>query len=494
MGISIEAVGVSIGSIASGIGKGAGSIASAVPSFVPVAVAEAGFAPSNIGVSSFGSATFGGEINSPIGVPDVFQALDINLDPDVGPLVPIETSAPKFDIFSKVANDAWNKPLVEPTIPLENNFLSESSAVAEAESILFPVRLQTAEEVLPNNQLEDNLSMESMPAEDSLSGSDAIDEAIVILRLPQANTIEDPIIQEVSVPTVSNRNAIGAPSLLAFAAVRLLPIYLHTFPEVDINKTVFATVEPNIAVQTNTHVKSEQGLTYIQSQTSPSTSESPSISSDQEELEEKLEEVELKEKLTEEAEILEDPKESLEDEETKEKRVYLEDEPVSSQRKYEFRHALTKAKEFVIRLGLKKIPAWLVAKFIPAEHEGNRSQIVKKTGPDGSYQETVEAIADSGDFETENIALQKFSKIVAEKKPVKIGNNGDPINPEHIRRVFKYHLLKQDQPEIEVVRRESKKVLVSVQKSSNVVLVKTAVKPESKITDFPGWAEALKAA
>jgi len=164
--------------------------------------------------------------------------------------------------------------------------------------------------------------------------------------------------------------------------------------------------------------------------------------------------------------VEQDQKEAEEEEEITERKIYLEDGEVSAQRKQEIREAVIKAKIEADRLGLKKITGALVARFLPAEHGGIRSQVVKKTGPDGSYQETVEAIAGTGELESEEKAVERFDGIVAEKKPVKYGKNGIPVGSEDVARVFKYKLVKPAQAHIEVIRRVVKKSKISFGQSA----------------------------
>lgn len=154
-----------------------------------------------------------------------------------------------------------------------------------------------------------------------------------------------------------------------------------------------------------------------------------------------LQEQEVEEVVTAEA-VKRDQKEALEEEELAERKIYLEDGEVSVQRKQEIREAINKARVEADRLGLIKITGWLVARFLPPEHEGNRSQVVKKTGPDGSYQETVESIAGIGELESEDKAVTRFNEIVSEKKPVKHGKDGTPVAESDVARVFKYRLVK----------------------------------------------------
>lgn len=74
------------------------------------------------------------------------------------------------------------------------------------------------------------------------------------------------------------------------------------------------------------------------------------------------------------------PKSIQEQEEITEEdgRRYLEDEGVSAQRRVELRQTIFKAEKLVAKLGLGKITGWLVARFLPPEYPGIRSQVVKK--------------------------------------------------------------------------------------------------------------------
>lgn len=140
--------------------------------------------------------------------------------------------------------------------------------------------------------------------------------------------------------------------------------------------------------------------------------------------------------------VEEKPKESLEEEEWVKKMVYLEDEEASFQRKLEIRLAVKRARKEADRMGFERITGALVARFLPSEHESVRSQVIKKTGPDGSYQETIEVIAGTGELGSEEEATKRFEAVVDEKKPVKLGKDGKVVEPEAVARVYKYHLFK----------------------------------------------------
>lgn len=202
------------------------------------------------------------------------------------------------------------------------------------------------------------------------------------------------------------------------------------------------------------------------------------------------------EEIVEEKKERQKPKERLEEAEEIESQMYLEDENASAQRRIEVRTAVVKASLEADRLGWKNIAGWLVAKFLPGEHEGNRSQVVKKTGPDGSYQETIEAITGAGEFESGEKAVERFDGIVAEKKPVKYGKNGNPVGNIDIARVFKYRLIKPIQAYEEVVKRViKKKVPVSQAPAPSVVTEKKEIKVEPNLQEIsPALAGVFKKA
>lgn len=145
-------------------------------------------------------------------------------------------------------------------------------------------------------------------------------------------------------------------------------------------------------------------------------------------------------------------KEKDSEEEELESKKFVEDEEVSSVRKLEIREAVSKANQEANRLGLKSIAGWLVAKFLPSEHSGNRSQVIKENGPDGSYTETIEAISGVGNLESVEDATKRFDLIVEEKKPVKLSKEGKVVGQIDLSRVFKYKFAKPKAEEIIVKR------------------------------------------
>lgn len=240
-------------------------------------------------------------------------------------------------------------------------------------------------------------------------------------------------------------------------------------------------ISPALDIQAGSQLKTESRVSAAPAQ-SPAILPQPAPV--EQEAEEKVKKI-VKKKVKK-----QEPEERLEEDMETESRMYLEDEESSAQRRIEIWKAIVKARSEADRLGLKKIAGWLVAKFLPKEHAGNRSQVVKKTGPDGSYQETVEAITGAGEFESGEKAIERFEGIVAEKKPVKYGKAGIPVATKDVARVFKYRLIKPVQPHEEVVKRVIQKK-VSVPQLSVVPPVAGGKKETSLEELNPALAEVL---
>lgn len=180
--------------------------------------------------------------------------------------------------------------------------------------------------------------------------------------------------------------------------------------------------------------------------------------------------------------LIENKEKDLEEEEL-EVNKFVEDEQASSVRKHEIREAVSRAKKEVSRLGLKGIAGWLVAKFLPSEHTGNRSQIIKENGPDGSYTETIEAISEAGQLDPD-VAVKRFDLIVEEKKPVKLGKDGQKVEQQDLSRVFKYKLIKPSAQEIIVKRFIKKRVHQSF-------IQKNDLKTDIKKQEAPEWVSEV---
>lgn len=184
-------------------------------------------------------------------------------------------------------------------------------------------------------------------------------------------------------------------------------------------------------------------------------------------------EVQEVEELVEEKKKVEDPKEILEEEKVTDREIFVEDIEVTAQRRWDIKGAIKKAKEIIGKLGLEKLTGVLIAKLMPTEYAGVRSQVVKNAGPDGSYQDTIHELAGAGEFVSEIAAEEKADQVVAEKKPVKFGKNGLPLAFEHVVRVFKYWLFKPV-PVYEVIKRViRKKIQIAVQVQTAVAETKS---------------------
>lgn len=188
-----------------------------------------------------------------------------------------------------------------------------------------------------------------------------------------------------------------------------------------------------------------------------------------------------------------------EEEITKEKRLYLVDENALIQRIYEIRQAVNKAGIEAKRLGLgESIDGSLIAKFMPVEHAGNRSSIVQPNGPDGSYEETKEAVR-IGQFYSED----QVEDVVLENIPVKEGKDGKPVKDEAVWKVLKHWTIKPVQTYQEVIRRIIKKSSAQPGKSLDAntnsplgwtEVVDEKAKTETSLEDYPKLADVFQKA
>lgn len=166
-----------------------------------------------------------------------------------------------------------------------------------------------------------------------------------------------------------------------------------------------------------------------------------------------LEDQEVEEEIV--KEVKDKKAEIIEEEVVTQKKFYVVDERAQVQRIFEIRQAVKKAEAEAERLGLgKKIIGKLVAKQIPAEHAGNRSQIVQPQGPDGSYEKIREAI-ELGQFGSE----EEVQAVVSNNRPVKIGENGEPVSAEEVRKVDKGRFVKRTNQAIEIVLERRVKIV-----------------------------------
>lgn len=122
------------------------------------------------------------------------------------------------------------------------------------------------------------------------------------------------------------------------------------------------------------------------------------------------------------------------------KKVYLEDEEVQEVRQVELKTAIRKAFEQALKYGWEKITGEQVAQFLPVDHENNRSQIVKKKGPDGTNLAVKQGVAQTGDLYSEEGAQQILDKILEQNKPVRLGKNsehGKKVSLDEVKKVLR---------------------------------------------------------
>lgn len=137
--------------------------------------------------------------------------------------------------------------------------------------------------------------------------------------------------------------------------------------------------------------------------------------------------------------VVEDQQEVLEEDQEVEEFItkYLVDEEVSEERRTEIRQAIKLAIAEIQAEGIKEkeIEGWRIIKYLK-DHAGVRSEIVKNEGPDGSFEETLQAIS-SQRFTSEKEAVKRADEIIAQKEPVKRGKFGREVTFEAVARVLK---------------------------------------------------------
>ena len=167
--------------------------------------------------------------------------------------------------------------------------------------------------------------------------------------------------------------------------------------------------------------------------------------------------------------------------------VDVEDWQVADQRRFEIRVAIKKT-----WAATKKVVGWMVAKFLPGQHEGNTSQIVRKIGSDGSLVDTQVAImVDPREYQSEQEAQQGLLPYVAKYKPVKRAKTGEPAGREDVERIFKYHHVKPKTIYELVVARVTRKKIYYNQNSNHPVREETEVKAETSLEDYPQLQASL---
>lgn len=181
-----------------------------------------------------------------------------------------------------------------------------------------------------------------------------------------------------------------------------------------------------------------------------------------------------------------------EEEETTELKLkYVEDEPVSSQRRYELREAIKKAKAEAQEQGAEEIEGWRIKKYFVPEHGGNRSGIAEQGTPDGSLVETYQVLS-AENYESEREANEAVETTVTEKKPVKKAQEGNKVKERDIARVRRDPFLKRHPTEEVVARVVKKKILAEKLGQKPVVIHEIqAESSEGTIEDNPDLAEVF---
>ncbi len=397
--------------------------------------------PFGIGIRPWSIPNF--EPSPKVEVPQAFQSAlaDVTLDPFP------ELTTPRFDILSQanqIAEAAWEK-----TDP------------APYQTVLGPAQL-----FYENNvrllSIMPIFNPQSAPYQTvlglELNAADAVSEAESILAAaakPKVGSVEAPPVFREALLDVNLDPQL--PPVL-FQAEKVAEKAWNKSDHVVAEPVVLPAVEPKLAPAQKESTSTPKSGSLLQAYPIRETKEHV-------------------EQVEEQMEVKSSQEPDQEEEVIKDQRRYVEDGEAAAQRRFEIRQAIAKAKTVAAHLSLKKIPGTLVALFLPAEHEGNRSQVVKQKGPDGSYQETVEAISLTGEFESEFQARERFDAIVAEKKPVRKAQVGKMVTLRELIRVFKYHLIKP----VAVYQVWLKRII----RKGAVVEEETKVQTGSSIEDYP---------
>lgn len=189
-------------------------------------------------------------------------------------------------------------------------------------------------------------------------------------------------------------------------------------------------------------------------------------------------------------EIIQEKTDMVEEEEIEQiRRKYVVDERALSQVVAEVKQAVVQAKELANKLGIR-MTGKLIGMFVPGQHEGNESEVVKGVGPDGSIPARQQSIESLGEFFSEVQAEEEVIREAYEKPPVKIRpeGQGQPVKDEDVARVFRHRTVKLiEKAYEEVVRRVIKKKLVSVSRpvmAPALVSEKKEVKTEQTLEEL----------
>lgn len=151
------------------------------------------------------------------------------------------------------------------------------------------------------------------------------------------------------------------------------------------------------------------------------------------------------------------------------------DVPVSEQREHEIEQATDKAEAEAIAEGIEGIEGWRIVKFLPHQHPGNESGIIRNTGlRDGSLDETEQELA-AKKFVSKTEVKQRAAAIVSkEKPPVKQDRDGQLVKDQDVARVFKHNIFKSH---------PAKEVVLRIVKKRKVEVVEEVGQPAQVVTD-----------
>ncbi len=442
MGIELGSIGSAIGSVASGVGRGAltvGRISGEIPSAGAASVSGSSFT-----APAFEAAPVGGLLNG------IGPKLERPLTPIVneGPvgLIDLKNTMPlqigQNNPVSELRFDISVKEAVSPEP------LSVESVIAEAESILSQARVNPVQERKLLQEADAVAEVNNWLGIIEQAKEEAIAEPKTIREAADRFTDAEPKVvkpAEVIMPRVT---PVGVPNGLEFARSQVASPVL---------KPVVKT-ENVLGIHVGSQPKLEEG---VDTKVNQAVATQPT-----------LEELEREEVVTE--KLMKKKTDMMKEEITKEKKRYLVDEPSLAWRIYEIRQAVKKAKIEAKELGLgEKIIGALVVKYMLPEHVGIRSGIVQPNGPDGSYEETIEAVK-ARQFDSED----QVEDVVLENTPVKEGEDGRPVKDEAVRKVLKYWVVKHAPAHEMVTSRGVKK---TVQVPSNQALVFTVRKQKIRV-------------
>lgn len=188
--------------------------------------------------------------------------------------------------------------------------------------------------------------------------------------------------------------------------------------------------------------------------------------------------------------VVEDQQEVLEEDQEVEEFItkYLVDEPVSEERRLYIRHAITLAKAEAEKEGIREIEGWRVVKYLPV-HSAVISEVVKKTGSDGSFDKTLEQLS-SQNFTSEKEAKDQADRIVSQNEPVRRGRIGKAVSFEAVAKVFRKYIFKNPKELIGIkITKIRRHRLIQNNPNKITFPLNETVNSETRIEDYPALAE-----